>query len=367
MKICVDAGHYCPPSDTGAVGFLNEEVVAANVATLLVDELRKRGHDVLLTNATDGSSVTASLSQRCRQSNDFGAKLYVSLHCNASETTDSPMGTEVFATSTAGNAYAARIESAIVAKGFKSRGVKNGGSLYVLKNTNAVAVLVEMFFCDSRADCALYKKLGAAAMASTIADAIVPQVAVRQTLLQDASKYDAALPHQQEAWKWLQSQLSNAQLAEFQQRFTPASKAATESTPHDVDWAVDSCKISKYFTVLDATKGEDERRPRAGSVEATNILRLAAELDKLREAWGSGICVSSWNRPGQINVDAGGSKYSQHLHGLAADVYPANGSDIFVFQKWCDSYWQGALGYGAAKGFVHLDLRDGGKGVRWVY
>lgn len=59
------------------------------------------------------------------------------------------------------------------AKGFRNRGIKNGTSLYVIKNTNSPAMLVELFFLDNQIDQTLYKKLGAKAIAQAIADAIV--------------------------------------------------------------------------------------------------------------------------------------------------------------------------------------------------
>ena len=48
--------------------------------------------------------------------------------------------------------------------------------------------------------------------------------------------------------------------------------------------------------------------------------------------------------------------------------------DLIQFQSWLDQFWFGALGYGAKKGFVHLDQRNGKgwrtggqKCVRWNY
>lgn len=336
MKFVIDPGHNCPPKDTGAVGILNEEKVAAEVAKELKNILALRGHDVVLTQATDGSSVTNSLSQRCQLSNRFDPDLFISLHCNAYQTTDNPMGTEVFAVSEKGEGIAHTIEDAIVDLGFKSRGVKDGSHLFVLKYTQAVAVLVELFFIDSKADCDTYAKTGAVKLATAIANAVEGK--------------------------------------------TQPPKPAVESTPlkysgaSGVDWSNPESRLSKYFKVVEATKGEAARTPKAGSTEAQNILRLAAELDKLREAYKKGIGVSSWYRPPAINRAVGGVANSQHINGGAADIYPVDGSDIFEFQKWCDQHWFGALGYGASKGFIHLDIRNGkgfgtggDKGVRWEY
>jgi hypothetical protein len=143
------------------------------------------------------------------------------------------------------------------------------------------------------------------------------------------------------------------------------------STQHAIDWAKPECLISRYFTVGEVTQNDPERVPSPGSEEEINILSLAADLDLLREAWGDAIGVTSWYRPYEINRAVGGATNSQHIYGLAADIYPIGG-DVYEFQDWLDSHWGGALGYGAARGFVHVDLRGGGwqRGeaeIRWSY
>ena len=86
----------------------------------------------------------------------------------------------------------------------------------------------------------------------------------------------------------------------------------------------------------------------------------------MREAWGSPLLVNSWYRPPDINRAVGGASNSQHLYGKAADIRPAQGN-IYDFQKWLDNVaWKDkAVGYGAKKGFVHVDLRPGR--IRWNY
>lgn len=172
MKFCIDPGHNCPPKDTGAVGYLNEEKVAAEVSKLLKDELIARGHQAILTHATDGNSVTTSLSERCCQSNDYEPDLFVSVHCNACQTTQLPMGSEVFIGSSKTTAVATRVCSSLEGLGFKNRGVKDGDRLFVLKYTDAPAILIELFFIDSQYDVNRYKRLGAAKLAKAIAEAL---------------------------------------------------------------------------------------------------------------------------------------------------------------------------------------------------
>ena len=140
-----------------------------------------------------------------------------------------------------------------------------------------------------------------------------------------------------------------------------------------IDWKNPSAKISRYFSVGEVTKNDSRRIPIAGSDIEKNILKLAIELDKIRQEWDSAIIVTSWYRPPSVNRTIGGAVNSQHIFGRAVDIKPAN-KDLVRFQSWLDQFWFGALGYGAKKGFVHLDQRNGKgwrtggqKGVRWNY
>ena len=145
-------------------------------------------------------------------------------------------------------------------------------------------------------------------------------------------------------------------------------KQAVSDVPshwRQIDWSNFEAKVSRYFTVGEVTKYEQQRIPQSDEIKE-NIFVLAQELDKVREAWGSPILVNSWYRPPEVNAAVGGARRSQHLYGTAADVRPANG-EILRFQRWLDlGIWQErALGYGASRGFVHLDLREGR--IRWHY
>jgi putative chitinase len=143
-------------------------------------------------------------------------------------------------------------------------------------------------------------------------------------------------------------------------------KLASQSAPvpkDKINWRIPSQRISKYFTVGDVTQRDNRRIPTDPTV-INNILRLAKELDEVREAWGGPIGVTSWYRPPAVNRAVGGVSNSQHINGGAADIYPV-GKDIYQFQKWLDSKWDKALGYGAKRGFVHCDLRPGR--IRWNY
>ncbi|WP_024547132.1 D-Ala-D-Ala carboxypeptidase family metallohydrolase [Picosynechococcus sp. NKBG15041c] len=139
-----------------------------------------------------------------------------------------------------------------------------------------------------------------------------------------------------------------------------------------INWKDRNAKVSRYFTVGEVIQNDDRRIPTSPQVQL-NIIRLAWELDKVRAEWGAPIGVTSWHRPTAINKAIGGVANSPHIEGLAADIYPI-GRDLMQFQTWLDARWYGRLGYGAKKGFVHVDLRGGkgfnsagAKGTRWNY
>ena len=141
-----------------------------------------------------------------------------------------------------------------------------------------------------------------------------------------------------------------------------------------INWKNPDGKISKYFSVREVTKNDPRRIPRSGSNVEREIIKLAIELDKIREEWGSPILVNSWYRPLEVNRAIGSSDDSQHIQGRAVDIRPISPDSLAKFQSWLDQNWFGALGYGAKKGFVHLDTRNnkgwrtgGKKGTRWNY
>jgi len=141
-----------------------------------------------------------------------------------------------------------------------------------------------------------------------------------------------------------------------------------------IDWNNPNQRVSQYFTVREVTLDDARRKPDPGSTQEKNILKLAAELDKIRDAWGSGIQITSWYRPPNINKEVGGAAQSQHISGLAADIKPTNGK-MSEFQDFLKTHWSGGLGTGS-KSFVHVDIRNNGSfmeagnatpSVTWTY
>lgn len=85
---------------------------------------------------------------------------------------------------------------------------------------------------------------------------------------------------------------------------------------------------------------------------------LAADLDAIREAWKSGIIVSSGYRCPELNEAVGGSETSAHKLGWAVDLQPANG-EIEEFKVFMVDYFKD-------KPFDQLLLESAGK-IQWIH
>ena len=99
--------------------------------------------------------------------------------------------------------------------------------------------------------------------------------------------------------------------------------------------------MSKYFTLQEMLRSETALRKKIDNSPSFEIVRnlegLAEFLDQLREAWGSGIRVSSGYRCPSLNSAVGGVTNSAHQYGNAVDIVPVNGrqSDFEAFlKKW---------------------------------
>jgi len=163
MKFGIDSGHNCPP-DTGARGIKVEDNLTLDVGNRVISKLRALGHEVVVCKPSSANTVTESLSKRCATANASRVEVFVSIHFNAFNRQAN--GTEVFAASDNGRKIAKPVLDEIVKLGFFNRGVKSGSHLYVLKNTNMPAILVECCFIDSAKDMNIFNP-------ETMANAIV--------------------------------------------------------------------------------------------------------------------------------------------------------------------------------------------------
>lgn len=164
----IDPGHGCYP-DTGAEGYLNEQDCALDIANRVISKLQTLGNQAWSVRPSNASSVTDSLQQRCDGA--ASADYLVSIHLNAG----GGKGSEIFTMSSAGNALGSSVLNSIVSLGFVNRGVKDGSSLYVIKHSNPVAILIEVCFVDTQSDANLYNNLGAEAVATAIVQGLTGQ------------------------------------------------------------------------------------------------------------------------------------------------------------------------------------------------
>ena len=158
MRVFLNPGHAPNGNpDPGACGYgLRECDVAKNVADLAAGYLSAAGVEVVDNFQSDSLHEVVSASNRA------DADVFISIHCNACN--GSANGTEVwhFYGSSAGEMLARCIQNQIVdALGTVDRGVKGAkpgvNGLYVLSNTDAVAVLVELAFIDHASDAELLR------------------------------------------------------------------------------------------------------------------------------------------------------------------------------------------------------------------
>ena len=165
MKVFINPGHD-QKYDSGAVNpnsGLRECDVAAEVGALVVDYLEAAGCECQIMQSDNLAPTPAGRSSYddrhgatvTETANDWGADIFVSIHCNAANT--EARGTEVGCYgSGAGEQLAQCIQSQIVdSLGTIDRGVKYMPQLLVLKYTDMPAVLVEMAFINNDADAEL--------------------------------------------------------------------------------------------------------------------------------------------------------------------------------------------------------------------
>ena len=147
MIIGIDMGHTLTGKGTGAVGVVKETDKNREAGKRLISMLTAKGHTVV--NCTVDKSSN-DLSDRVKLANKQPLDLFVSLHLNAGG--GQGVETYVYSTSSKAYSYAKSIQEELVKNvEWRNRGVKTA-SFYVIKNTNAPALLVELGFCDSQVD-----------------------------------------------------------------------------------------------------------------------------------------------------------------------------------------------------------------------
>ena len=164
IRIYIDQGHNPSPyHNSGAEGNgLYEQDLTFSIGCLLADMLREDGRfEVCLSRPEEstvlGTDVASSLNARVSGAEAFEADYFISLHIN-SYTVDTVNGLEVFVSGGDTESYAfgsSMLQGMIDSTELKSRGMKFSSELYVLKNSDMPAALLEMGFISNSEDAAL--------------------------------------------------------------------------------------------------------------------------------------------------------------------------------------------------------------------
>ena len=176
MIIGIDKGHSTwDKSPCGAVGLLNESKENRPVGDKVIQKLRALGHTVIDCSCNSASSVNEQLAAIVNKANAQKLDLFLSLHLNAGGGT----GAEIYTTNTSGAKEEAKklIETYCKRTGFRNRGHKYK-ELYVIRHTNAPAMLLEMCFVDTESDFKRWNNLGVETIANVIVEGITGQIAI---------------------------------------------------------------------------------------------------------------------------------------------------------------------------------------------
>lgn len=171
MRIGINCGHTVSGTKgCGAVGYIDESLETRRVGIKLETLLSKAGHKVYDCTDDYAPSASANLSKIVAMANKQPLDLFVSIHFNSG----GGRGCEVFTMGGAMYTEAFNVCAALNKLGFADRGVKDGSKLYVVRRSEAKAMLIEVCFVDTD-DAELYKKIGADAVAQAICEAITGQ------------------------------------------------------------------------------------------------------------------------------------------------------------------------------------------------
>ncbi len=311
MKIFINPGHG--GADCGAVGHgLKEADVALKIGKRVETYLQAVGYTVKLFQY---GGVDYDLETICQDANAFKADLFLSIHCNAA--TSTAKGTETYSSGgTKSTRLAELIQKQLVnSLPVVNRGVKTAG-FYVLKHTEAPAVLVETAFIDNADDAKLLRECEDD-FARAIARGVTDYFSLEKPLPDVVDTAD----------------------------FNPAGKLGSHFD-------------SSEFTCHCCGRG-------------TVDPKLIELLEQLRAKAGVPIHINCGYRCPKHNAEVGGVPNSQHVEGTAADIYIPQISFDKAAQLVKSLPFDGTgfyppLGAGGLW-FIHVDVRDGGIGshIEW--
>ena len=235
MIIGVNCGHT--KSGTvggGAVGYLNESDETRAIGYKLMEYLREAGHTVYDCTNDIASSVSSNLENICILANAQYLDLFVSIHLNAG----GGQGCECYTYGGKQHNEAIRINQKLNQLGFNNRGIKDGSQLYVIKNTKAKSILIEVCFVDTKEDMQLYQKLGAETIAKAMFEGITGEVAREKENLPNMPKtvYSLNDVHVQviDPWNFSIKRVNNNKMDISEQNYANAGYFAKSSDGNTV-------------------------------------------------------------------------------------------------------------------------------------
>lgn len=166
----------------GARGHLDEVDVCREVNKYVGEYLKQLGCEGVDCTSTQ-SGINSDLYYGVIKNKNNPAEYFISIHANAGGGT----GSEVWVhpnTSQENKNKASQVCKKLASLGFTNRGVKTSTGLYELNKTNNKAMIIELFFLDTKSDCDLYKKLGAKKLAKAIVEGLTGK-----TLSETQKKY----------------------------------------------------------------------------------------------------------------------------------------------------------------------------------
>ncbi len=179
FTVVIDAGHG--GTDPGAMyptGAKDPEVkekdLTLDIALKVRENLEAEGVRVIMTREGD---TYPTLKERVEIANNSDADLFVSVHINAMDNKDEIDGAQVyyFGNSSFGKKFASLVYNNMIEyTDFTPRGVQDGSSLYVVKNTKMPAILTECGFITNEKDRKYLKsEKGRQAIANAISDGVL--------------------------------------------------------------------------------------------------------------------------------------------------------------------------------------------------
>lgn len=181
-KVAIDMGHNLSQAkDTGAsYNGMTEDTFTMEIGLRLKSILENNGIMVINTTPSPSSttdSVKDSLDRRIDVANQNNVDLFLSIHLNSASSDAS--GVETWIKNDKSQNFGQRIadnisnDMQIPNRGVKISSDNHRGDLYVLKNSNVPAVLIECFFLTNQED---VKKYNVDKLANSIANAVITEL-----------------------------------------------------------------------------------------------------------------------------------------------------------------------------------------------